>query len=283
MTSYLMEHPHNGIVNVLTVDVEDWPQSTLDRSLPITRRVVDNTLRLLEVLGHQRVRATFFILGLVAEKYPQLVTKIAEAGHEIGTHGFSHTPVFLQTPEEFRLDLQRSIAVLRELTDQPIVGYRAPDFSITKESWWALEVLREEGLRYDSSVFPFAGSRYGVPNSACHAYEVLLGLYELPLSTTVLLGQRIPVAGGGYLRLFPYLWTELAIRRINKTGNSAVVYLHPYEIDTDELADLQLSVPLSLRLTQFTNRHTVEGKLRRLLRGFRFAPAKEVLGVETGH
>jgi polysaccharide deacetylase family protein (PEP-CTERM system associated) len=276
-----MEPCWKEVKNILTVDLEDWPQSTLDRSLPITHRVVDNTRRMLALFGQYQVRATFFVLGLVAEKYPQLVADILEAGHEVGTHGFGHTPIFLQTPEEFRTDLRRSLAILRNLTTQPVRGYRAPDFSITKQSWWALDILREEGLWYDSSIFPFAGRRYGVPDAPRYVYEVVPGLQEIPLSTVVVSRHRLPTAGGGYLRLFPYAWTDLGIRHMNKEGHPAVVYLHPYEIDPDEYASLRTPVPLPLRLTQFTGRRSVEGKLRHLFSSFRFVPAREALYGNT--
>lgn len=265
--------------NALTVDVEDWPQSTLDRSLPITRRFVRSTVALLALFARYRVRATFFVLGKAAEAFPAIVPLIAAAGHEVASHGYSHQPVWDLTPAEFAADLRRARAIIEPLAGQALVGYRAPDFSIGLRNLWALDVLRDEGFRYDSSIYPIRNPRYGVPGAPLAPYTVVDGLIEFPLATVTLGGTRWPVAGGGYLRLAPYAITRWALRRINAEGRPGIVYLHPYEIDPTELDELPYRIALKLRVTQGLNRHQTRAKLHALLRDFSFVPAREVLGL----
>jgi polysaccharide deacetylase family protein (PEP-CTERM system associated) len=264
-------------LHALTIDVEDWPQSTLDFSLPITERAARNTRLLLDILRQHKVRATFFVLGLFAERLPEVVAEIAADGHEIGSHGYSHKPVFGIGPAAFADELARSVSLLEEISGQPVVGYRAPDFSITNDSLWALNIIANQGLHFDSSIFPYRNSRYGIADAPRHAYALANGLIELPLST-VRWGRRTwPVAGGGYLRLYPYFVTRWAIRRIEAERAPAVVYLHPYELDPTELDEIEWPVPARLRLTQGLNRRRTRAKLEQLLQDFRFGPVTEVL------
>jgi polysaccharide deacetylase family protein (PEP-CTERM system associated) len=269
-----MERSH---LHALTIDVEDWPQSTLDFSLPITERAARNTRLLLEILRQHKVRATFFVLGLFAERLPDVVAEIAADGHEIGSHGYSHRPVYGIGPAAFADELSRSVALLEEICGQRIAGYRAPDFSITKESLWALNIIADQGLRYDSSIFPYRNSRYGISGAPRYAYRLPNGLVELPLSTIQWAGRTWPVAGGGYLRLYPYFVTRWAMRRIEAEGAPAVVYLHPYELDPTELDEIEWPVPARLRLTQGLNRRRTCAKLERLLQEFRLGPVTDVL------
>jgi polysaccharide deacetylase family protein (PEP-CTERM system associated) len=266
-------------MHALTIDVEDWPQSTLDFSLPITERAVHNTRLLLDILRQHRVRATSFVLGLLAERFPEVVAAIAADGHEIGTHGYSHKPVFGIGPAAFADELTRSVSLLEEISGQRVVGYRAPDFSITTDSLWALDIIADQGLRYDSSIFPVRTARYGISGAPRFAYRLANGLIELPLSTVRWGGRTWPAAGGGYLRLYPYFVTRWAIRRIHVEGAPAVVYLHPYELDPTELDEIEWPVPARLRLTQGLNRRHTRAKLERLLQDFRFGPVTEVLGL----
>jgi polysaccharide deacetylase family protein (PEP-CTERM system associated) len=261
--------------HLLTVDVEDWPQSTLDLSLPITARAVRNTRLLLEILRRHRVRATFFVLGLLAERFPEVVREIAADGHEIGSHGYSHKPVYAIGPRAFAEELAKSVSLLETISGQKVVGFRAPDFSITKESLWALDIIADQGLRYDSSIFPVRTPRYGIPGTPRHPYAHPNGLMEVPLSTVQWAGRTWPVAGGGYLRLYPYFVTRWAIRRIEADGAPAVVYLHPYELDPTELDEIEWRVPARLRLSQGLGRRHTQAKLDRLLRDFRFGPVCE--------
>jgi polysaccharide deacetylase family protein (PEP-CTERM system associated) len=271
-----------GVTNALTIDFEDWYQGL---EIPHTQwggyedRIPAVAERLLGLLAEADVRGTFFILGSVAERHPELVRAIADAGHEVATHGYSHTLVYKMSPREFREDLRRSLDVLQELTGLPVLGHRAPFFSITRESLWALEILAECGIRYDSSVFPVVNHRYGIPDAPRWPYPLDLGgqaILEFPLSTYRVLGRNIPVAGGAYFRIFPYAFTRWGFRRINRRGRAAVFYLHPWEIDPDHP---RIPLPRRIARTHYYNLQATEGRLRRLLADFRFAPMKEVLGV----
>jgi len=225
-------------------------------------------------------RGTFFVLGLVARAYPDLVRRIGAAGHEVALHGMDHAPVHVMTRDVFRADVRQSRDLVEQAAGTAVAGYRAPDFSITSESLWALQILAEEGFRYDSSLFPFAGRRYGIAESFPLPYRVLCGdaaLVEFPLATTELLGRRVPAAGGGYFRLFPYAWHWRAVRRINRLGSPAMTYFHPYEIDADEIRLSPHRIPLRLRLSQGTGRRGLERRLARLLREFAWVPARDFI------
>jgi polysaccharide deacetylase family protein (PEP-CTERM system associated) len=268
------------MINILSFDVEDWPQSTLDFSLPVTRRVVDNTARVLDLCGEAGVTGTFFVLGLVAESFPDLVARIRDAGHEVASHGHDHRPVHAMTPAAFRDDLRRSRTSIEQAAGTRVLGYRAPDFSISRTSLWALVVLAEEGYAYDSSLFPFSGPRYGVAESfaaPCQVQTGAGGLVEFPLTTTEWLGRRWPAAGGGYFRLLPHAWHRAAIARLNRGGSPATSYFHPYETDTRELRSSPHRIPLLLRLSQGLGRSRVAPRLRLLLGEFRWGPARDHL------
>lgn len=269
-------------VNALTIDFEDWYQGI---QIPMAEwarfedRIEFAGGRLLDVLRGHGARATFFVLGAVAERHPDLVRRIAADGHEVATHGWSHTLVYRQAPDEFRDELARSIALLESLSGQKILGHRAPFFSITKQSLWALGVLRDLGVRYDSSVYPVLNWRYGIEDAPRWPYvmgEEGAGLAEFPISTLRLFGRNLPVAGGAYFRIYPYGWTKAAFRAINRGGRAAVFYLHPWELDPDHP---RIPLPRRIALTHYVNLRSTEGKLRRLLSDFRFAPMKEVLDV----
>jgi polysaccharide deacetylase family protein (PEP-CTERM system associated) len=264
-------------IHLLTIDVEDWPQSTLDTSLPITGRVVKNTRRILRILKYFDVRATFFVLGLVAERYPTLVKEIHREGHEIATHGYSHQPVFQMSPKGFKDDLYVSIEILEQLIGEKIKGYRAPDFSITVDAVWAFDIIASQGLKYDSSIFPVWNPRYGFPGTPRFPYRLPNGLIEFPLSTLRTGSMNWPVAGGGYFRLFPLLITYWAILRIQAENQRAVIYLHPYELDPYEFDELEWDVPFRLRMTQSINRRYTVPKLAQLLKSFCFCPVIDVL------
>jgi polysaccharide deacetylase family protein (PEP-CTERM system associated) len=270
--------------------VEDWYQSTVDRTAPVRDVVIEQTSRVLAILADADIRATFFILGLVAEAFPDLVKEIHQFGHEIGTHGYSHELVFLQTPSAFAADLDRSVKLLEDLTGCKVFGYRAPDFSITSRSIWALDVLEQSGIVYDSSIFPIWNRRYGIVGYKRHFHYIRGdesgGLIEFPLSTVRLLGISLPICGGGYFRLLPYPIIRSAVARINSENAPAMIYMHPYEFDSQDLASPvtvskveNLSLK-ALRVTQNFNRAKSEMKLRNLLRDFTFSPAAEVLGID---
>jgi len=264
--------------------VEDWYQSTFDRSAQVRDIVVRQTSVVLDILEETGVRATFFILGFIAEAFPSIVKEIYQLGHEIGTHGYAHELVFLQAPSVFAEDLKRSVSLLEDITGCKVKGYRAPDFSITERSLWALDILEQSGILYDSSIFPIWNRRYGVPNCNRYVHHIRGRLIEFPLSTVRMFGINLPMCGGGYFRLLPYAVIRPAIKRINDDGVPAMVYMHPYEFDPLDLAsplfeDESLSVKF-LRITQNINREKSVIKLRNLLKDFSFVPAMEVLNID---
>jgi polysaccharide deacetylase family protein (PEP-CTERM system associated) len=273
------------LINAMTVDVEDYYHVSVFDGV-ISRenwsrqhsRVEASTDHLLRVMAEHGVRATCFILGWVAERYPALVRRIADAGHEVASHGYWHRLVYTQTPAEFRDDIRLARLVIENAAGVQVRGYRAPSFSITSRSLWALDVLAEEGYAYDASVFPIRHDRYGMPGAPRHICRVRCAageIVEVPASTISLAGTNLPVAGGGYFRLMPYAWTKWGIERLNRReGQPAVFYMHPWEIDPD-----QPRLPASAlgRFRHYRNLHRTEERLRRLLRDFRFAPIGEGL------
>lgn len=271
-----------GPVNAMTIDFEDWYQGLeipMDRWGGFEDRMELAGRTILDLLDLAGVRATFFVLGAVAERHPHLVREVAAAGHEIATHGHSHTLVYKQSPQVFREELRRSIGVLEDLCETPVIGHRAPFFSITSDSLWALDVLAEAGIRYDSSVFPARNQRYGIPGAPRWPYriETRAGtLHEFPISTWEVAGRRVPIAGGAYFRIWPYALTSRAFRAINRDARSAVFYLHPWEVDPDHP---RVDLPHRIRLTHYVNLKATARRLERLLREFAFAPMREVLDV----
>jgi polysaccharide deacetylase family protein (PEP-CTERM system associated) len=233
------------------------------------------------------VFGTFFVLGWVAEREPALVRAIQARGHEIACHGYGHQMITRLSREEFATDVRRAKAAIENATGAPVIGYRAPTFSVVRETLWSLDILAETGFEYDSSIFPIAHDRYGIADAVRfpHRVPIRTGLEigEFPLSTVGRGRWRFPVAGGGYFRLFPYSVTRWAIRHLNEVERQpAIVYLHPWEIDVDQP---RLAVGRVSHLRHAINTRTTEAKLRRLLREFRFGPVREILresGVLTG-
>ena len=257
---------------VCTVDVEDWAQSTLDTEMPISDRAGSNMERVLDVLAEENAKATCFILGKFAEKFPGCVKRIAAEGHEVASHGYGHVDVFRLSPAQFREDVRRSKAQLEELAGMPVKGYRAPDFSIVKESLWALDVLAEEGFAYDASINPAVLARYGVPDFPAQPVRLPFkdgrSLVELPVATLRLLGRQFPVAGGGYHRLLPFACIRWVVEKSVLSGETFVAYCHPYEFDSDEFAHLGYRLPLKTRLHQGLGRRGFERKFRQMLGEF---------------
>lgn len=273
------------ILNALTVDVEEYFQvsafdhlvsyATWDR---FESRVEASAERILEHLAEANVRATFFVLGWIAQKNPGLVRKVAALGHEIGSHGYRHRLVYELTPEEFRRDLRQAREAIEDACGMPVVGFRAPSFSITARSEWALDVLVEEGYTYDSSIFPIRHDRYGMsgaPREARLMARAAGTIWEVPPSTVKIAGVTLPVAGGGYFRLFPYEWTRRAITRLNQIEQRpAVVYLHPWELDPNQP---RLPVTGLTRFRHYVNIGRTECRLKRLLEDFSFGSISSVL------
>lgn len=255
--------------NILTFDVEDWfhgfqlPQG--DNRLAIGME------QIFDLLGD--TRATFLVLGVVAEQHPELVQRIANKGHEIGTHGWCHTPIYHQTPQEFRAELCRSLEVLQAITSHPVKSHRAAFFSITKNSLWALDVLAEAGIEVDTSVFPVWNYRCGIPDAARFPHRIG-GLWEFPISTIRIGGVNIPFSGGFYARFWPYALLKRAIQHLNRQGQPAIVYFHPWEFDVQQPRVKNASHPLA-RTTHYHRLHRTRYVLQGLLRDFEWAPLQD--------
>lgn len=279
------------MINALSIDVEDYwsilSRDWLHIDIEPTERVIRNTEWFLETLEQYKTKATFFILGEVARKYPDLIKKIAENGHEIGAHGFSHRQIFKLTEEEFRCEVSDCKKLLEDITSSAVLGYRAPAFSIMPKTKWALEILAQEGFRYDSSIYPIAGNRYGWPGFGKDICKVDLpsgrSIIEVPMSTVTVLGKTFPAAGGGYIRHFPYAVTKWAIKRIQK-ARPVIVYMHPYEIDSEPkpFQIKHLSCDDKIRAVKFhklqlRNRDAVRDKILALLSEFDFTTLRQVI------
>ena len=275
-----------SVSNALTVDVEDYFHvAALEQSISRDRwdsqesRVVANTEKLLNMFEQSNVLATFFVLGWVAERHPQLVERIAAAGHEVACHGYSHRLVYEQTPEEFYAETRRAKEVLEDITGSRVRGYRAASYSIVKSSLWALDCLAELDFEYDSSIFPVRHDRYGIPDAKRVPHEMTLSggksIVEWPMATAQILGCRLPVAGGGYFRLFPYQLTRWGLSSINKHERRPFIfYLHPWEVDPDQP---RIQASWLSRFRHYTNLDKCEGRLRRLLEEFGFSTVQDVL------
>lgn len=265
----------------MSVDVEDWAQSSVDTELPITERFIANTHTLLELLAEADARATFFVLGLAAEKAPSLVRSIQAAGHEVQSHGFGHRLISSMTPAQFRLDILASKTQLEDLLGSPVIGYRAPGFSVTLDTLWALDVLSECGFEYDSSIFPVRTLRYGISQAPRQPVRLYTPcghkLFEVPVASYRWGGRTWPTGGGGYLRLLPLAIIRRGIDQLNKLGCPATLYMHPHELDPEELHGLPFPVSWTRRLHQGFGRRGVREKLAALLRIYRFSSIRDAV------
>lgn len=273
------------IVNALTVDVEDYFHVSAFTNFVrrsdwdgLESRVCRNTERLLDIFDEAEVRGTFFVLGWVAERFPALVGRIHDAGHEVASHSFEHGLVYDTTPEAFRQDLRRASAAIADACGVKVCGFRAPSYSITKSSLWALDILIDEGYTFDSSIYPIRHDRYGIPDwtRQVHQIERAEGtIWELPGSTVRYSGVNLPMGGGGYFRLLPYEWTRRGIRTLNRSERRpAIFYLHPWEIDPGQP---RINAGRLSRLRHYYNLDETEVRLRRLLKEFRFGTISDVL------
>ena len=274
--------------NAMTIDVEDYFQVSafapyIDRAQwdGLECRVERNLERILALLDRHGVKATFFTLGWIAERYPQAVRRIVDAGHELASHGHGHQRASELDPAQFRADVTRAKALLEDLSGRPVLGYRAPSFSIGPANWWAFDVLGETGHRYSSSVYPIRHDHYGMPDSPRFAYEVKPGLIEVPVTTLRLRGRNLPSSGGGYFRLLPYALSRWMIRRVNEQdGQSAVFYFHPWEIDAEQ--PRVTGIDAKSRFRHYVNlRHTL-GRIDRLLGDFRWGRMDEIFLPPSG-
>ncbi|MDZ4817768.1 MAG: DUF3473 domain-containing protein [Planctomycetota bacterium] len=273
-------------LNAFTVDVEDYYHvSAFEQRVSRSQwnqhesRVVNSTQRILDLLAQQQVHGTFYVLGWVADKFPQLVQQIHAAGHEIGSHSYWHRLVYQLTPAEFREDLRRSLDALQQITGEQVRLYRAPSFSITKDSLWALEILAEEGITCDSSIFPVHHDRYGIPNARPDIHSISAGNHEIcefPPSISRLGGMNVPCSGGGYFRLYPWFVSRALLARINaKSSRPFMFYVHPWEVDHRQPRIRAGSFVANCR--HYVNLHSTYRKLEYLLQHFRFGRVSDVL------
>lgn len=261
----------------ISFDVEDWFQVenlkgaiSADSWDRCDLRVVENTRRILRILARYDTKATFFILGWIAERCAALVEEIAAAGHEIASHGYGHELITRQDEVKFALDLKRSKKIIEAITCRPVQGYRAPSFSLTPETDWALNILRDQGFSYDSSVFPTSfHDRYGFKGASRFPFRYDNGLVELPLSTVKIWHCNFPAAGGGYFRLFPYFLFCRLCRCIVGEGKRLVFYLHPWELDPDQP---RIPIRRDYRFRHYVNLERTAGRLEMFLQDFRFGP-----------
>ena len=265
--------------NYLTVDVEDYFQVAAFEKViapddwdQYECRIAENVRAILDLFASHDVKATFFIVGWIAERYPDLILTIHRQGHEIGCHSYWHRKVYDLTPEEFRQDTNQAKKILEQIIGKPVYGFRAPSYSITGQSLWALDILAELGFRYDSSIFPVYHDNYGIPNAPRFPYPLeKQGLMEYPISTVKFLGMNLPIAGGGYFRFFPYWFTRMALRRIN-TGEQQpfMFYFHPWEIDPGQ--PRIEGAGAKSRFRHYLNLNKTKNRLTRLLCDFHFGP-----------
>ena len=272
-----------AIIHAFSIDVEDWYQSSFDFNDPVSDVCVHNTRLVLDFLSQHNVKGTFFIQGLVARAFPHLVKEVHARGHEIQSHGYSHRPVNNMTPGEFKKELEETRNLLEDITGESVTGFRAPDFSIDEESFWAFEVMYECGIRYDSSVFPLKTSRYGIAGFT-KGYSIIKTLSgdieELPVSVLEMSwfnGFRVPVGGGGYFRLFPSWFLNYSLKKLGSQGQPFIIYCHPYDFNPMEWQQILKRVPVYRRLHQGLGRRRFQEKVSRLLEAGVFGAMSEVL------
>lgn len=258
--------------NILQIDVEDWYcDLDIDKWKNYEARVVASTEKILSMLKNSGNKATFFILGHVAEKFPELVKKIGKEGHEIASHGYFHRRITEQSREDFENDLKKSIKLIEKISGKKVKGYRAPQFTITKKTLWALDVLKKNGLEYDSSIFPVKTPMYGIPDFPPYPSRLSNSIVEIPLSVyeIPIVRKKIPIAGGFYMRAFPYFFIKYALKKINRNGNPAVCYLHPWELDPEK------PKVKDLKWYHYYNLKSTERKFKKMLRDFKFISTEE--------
>lgn len=268
------------MINAITIDVEDWYQSLENINFQdwhkYESRIAQNVERVLGILSGHNIKATFFILGYIAEKNPQVIKMISAEKHEIGTHGYSHRLVYNLAKDEFAQELRKSIDIIENLTGEKVLGHRAPAWSITEKSKWALDIILEEGLVYDSSMSPFVTYLYGIRGLNKMPHVILeknsKALYEFPLSTISILNNELPAGGGFFTRLYPYWFLKYAFKKVNSSGYPVIFYFHPWDLDVKQP---RLKLPFRMR-RHYYNLKTTEGKLKQLLADFKFAPIRDL-------
>lgn len=265
------------IKNAMTIDVEDYfqvsafaPHIARNQWDSMPCRVERNVMRILDLLDTHQAKGTFFTLGWVAERYPQLVREIVSRGHELASHGYGHLRASDQTEVEFRTDVTQAKKILEDLSGVAVTGYRAPSFSIGARNLWAFDVLSDAGYQYSSSVYPIKHDHYGMPDAPRFAFQPRQhGLIELPPTTLKMWGRNFPASGGGYFRLLPYSVSAWMLRRVNQQDDRACIfYFHPWEIDPEQ--PRQHGISLKTRFRHYVNLSRMEGRLTRLLKDFQW-------------
>ena len=272
--------------NALTIDVEDYfqvaalaPYVSRSQWESVPCRIERNVEVILELLDQGSAKATFFTLGWVAERYPALIRRIAEAGHEIASHGYEHHRASDQSAKAFLSDIRLAKLLLQDTSGQDVKGYRAPSFSIARSNLWAFDCIVEAGYRYSSSVYPIRHDHYGMPGAPRFPFEPIPGLVELPVTTFRILSANVPAGGGGYFRLLPYSVSRWLIQRVNRQdGRPAIFYFHPWELDPEQ--PRVPGVDTKARFRHYVNLHRTEPRLRRLMRDFRWDRADRVFQQE---
>jgi len=264
------------VKNAFTVDVEDYFQvSVFENTISPSdwnnqeSRIEYSMAKVLALLAQADVKATFFVLGWVAARYPDLIKRLAAAGHEIASHGYGHQRACEQTPDEFREDVVKTRHLLQDLTGAAVAGYRAPSFSFNQSNEWVYDVLADAGYSYSSSVYPIVHDHYGVPDAPRFKYRTPQGLWEVPLSTLRLGAKNIPISGGGYFRLYPYRLTSWAIKRFHAADHEPYIfYMHPWEVDPDQ--PRQGGLGFKSRFRHYLNLSRVEPRLKSMLAEFQW-------------
>ena len=271
-----------ALTNALTIDVEDYFQVSafaphIARHEWNSRecRVERNVTRILDMLSQRQVKATFFTLGWIAERYPKLIRQIAQQGHEIASHGYGHERASDQTQDAFFADIQLAKLILEDLCGTEVKGYRAPSFSIGKSNLWAFDCLQKAGYRYSSSVYPIQHDHYGMPDSPRFAYQIRPGLLEIPVTTLRVLNRNLPSSGGGYFRLLPYTLSRWMLGRVNRhDAQAGIFYFHPWEIDVEQPRVAGISQKTKFR--HYVNISRMEGRLEQLLGDFKWGRMDEI-------
>lgn len=276
-----------SIRNAMTIDVEDYFQvSAFEPNIPrecwdaIPCRIEGNIDRILTLLDAEDIKATFFTLGWIAERYPSMIRRIVASGHELASHGYEHRRASEQSREEFHFDVSRSKAILEDIGSVPVLGYRAPSFSIGLKNIWALDVLQEAGYRYSSSIYPISHDHYGMPDAPRFAFYPcgIDGLLELPITTLRVMKKNLPSGGGGYFRLLPYQVSRWLIRQVNlKDRQSGIFYFHPWEIDPAQ--PRQKGIGMKVQFRHYINLHRTESRLKALARDFHWGRMDQIFGV----
>lgn len=269
------------MLNAISIDLEDW-FCAYNLRIDINKwndqelRVEENTHRLLKILDKYNTKATFFVLGWIAEKVPELITEIENAGHEIGVHGYSHTLITKMTPDQFDNDLKKALKFITSVVKNPVIGFRAPSFTIIEDTLWALDILKQNNLKYDSSIYPVSfHPDYGIYDSPLKIHE-RGKIIEVPMSVAEILGKRIPCSGGGYFRIFPYNVMKYLMKKCNEQGRPVIFYLHPWEVDPGQP---RMNLSITKKFRHYHNLDKTALRLEKLLTDFKFAPIKKVLNL----